>query len=107
MHHLSLSLPDAVAWVAAYHEEIEIKFFDRLKDVPLWGKEIDDQIAEYIEHIAGWPRCNDSWNFECGRYFGSKGLEIQKTRFVPLLPKRQQNRNLHKQDVIITLVDEL
>ena len=94
-------------WVARYHEEVEAKFLDGLKRVPSWGKEVDDQVAEYIEHLANWPRCNDCWNFESGRYFGSKGLQIQKTRLVPLLLKRPQNRNLHKEDVVVPLIDEL
>lgn len=107
MHQFNLSLPNAMKWVVKYHEEVEAKFLDGLKRVPSWGKEIDDQVAVYIEHLAGWPRCNDCWNFESGRYFGSKGLEIQKTRLVPLLPKRKLATHLHKENVEVPIVDAL
>ncbi|KAI0695236.1 isoprenoid synthase domain-containing protein [Cytidiella melzeri] len=107
MHQFDLPLPEAMKWVVKYHEETEAKFLDGLKRVPSWGKEVDDQVAVYIEHLANWPRCNDCWNFESGRYFGSKGLEIQKSRHVPLLPKRKQATDLHKEDVIVPLVDEM
>ncbi|KAI0777943.1 isoprenoid synthase domain-containing protein [Irpex lacteus] len=89
MHQFNLSLPDAMKWVVKYHEE----------RVPSWGKEIDDQVAVYIEHLAGWPRCNDCWNFESGRYL--------KTRLVPLLPKRKLATHLHKENVEVPIVDAL
>ncbi|KAI0089641.1 isoprenoid synthase domain-containing protein [Irpex rosettiformis] len=105
MRQFNLSLPNAFNWAARYHDEIKTKFLDGLKKVPSWGKELDDQVAMYIDHLARWPRGSDCWNFESGRYFGSKGLEIQKTRYVPLYPKRKRVTHLHKEDIDIPIVD--
>ena len=108
MHQFNTDLDGAMRWAASYHTEIEKKFMDGLKRVPSWGPIIDPQIQQYIYGLAHWPRANDCWSFESARYFGSKGLDIQKTRLVPLLPKLiSSDGSLHKGDVIIPLVDAL
>jgi hypothetical protein len=66
---------------------------------------MDHQLREYIAGMAIWPRSADCWNFEGGRYFGSKGLEIQKTRRVPLLPKVNVDCTLKRENVAVLLVD--
>ena len=107
MRQFCLALPDAMKWAVAYHEEIKKQFLDAMKRVPTWGKDIDEQISVYIDHLAGWPRGHDCWSFESGRYFGSKGLEVQKTRYVRLLPKRELATHLHKENVEIPIIDSL
>ncbi|KAG6905986.1 hypothetical protein DXG01_016457, partial [Tephrocybe rancida] len=99
----------AMEWIIKYHAEVEMKFIDGLKRVPSWGPEIDRQMEQYLYGMANWPRCNDSWNFESGRYFGSKGREIQKTRRVPLLPKLTpyQDTSLRRENVIVPFIDTL
>ncbi|KAF9560259.1 terpenoid synthase [Agrocybe pediades] len=87
MRQFGLDLDGALEWVAQYHEEVRTRFLDGLKRVPSWGGEIDKNMEVYINGLGNWPRCNDCWNFESGRYFGKKGPEFQKTRWVPLLPK--------------------
>ncbi|KAJ7137759.1 isoprenoid synthase domain-containing protein [Mycena epipterygia] len=104
MHQFNLDLYGAMAWVVDYHEEVETRFLDALKRVPSFGPEVDSQLHEYIEHLANWPRCNDCWNFESGRYFGKNGLEFQKTRYVPLLPKVDMDRTLKRENVVVPLV---
>ena len=107
MHQFNCDFDAAMDWVANYHKEVETRFLDTLKRVPSWGPEVDRQLAVYIEHLANWPRCNDCWNFESGRYFGNKGLEYQKTRLVPMLPKRPQNPLLRRDQVEVPLVEKL
>ncbi|KAI0089632.1 terpenoid synthase [Irpex rosettiformis] len=104
MNQFNVSLPDAVDWAVRYHKELEISFLNGLKKVPSWGEDVDEQVAMYIEHIANWPRGSASWNFEGGRYFGSRGLEVQKTRCVPLLAKREVTHP-NKEDIEVTNVD--
>lgn len=94
-------------WVADYHTEVESRFLDGLKRLPSWGPEMDRQVQQYVYGLANWPRCNDCWNFESGRYFGSKGLEIQKSRVVPLYPKVSPAQILRRENVVVPLVDEL
>ncbi|PPQ98466.1 hypothetical protein CVT26_013867 [Gymnopilus dilepis] len=105
MHQFNVDLEGAMQWVVEYHKEVERRFLDGLKRVPSWGPKIDAQMEEYIYGLANWPRCNDCWNFESGRYFGNKGLEIQKSRLVPLLPKNLPDSHLRRENVIVPLVE--
>ncbi|KAI0345586.1 terpenoid synthase [Trametopsis cervina] len=105
MHQYNLPLPEAMQWVAKYIDGVKAKFLDTVKIVPSWGEEVDMQVAEYIDQLGNWPRANYCWSFESARYFGSKGLEVQKTRFVPLLPKAEQVGDLHGEKIVIPLVD--
>jgi len=105
MHQFNLDLDGAMDWVVEYHQEVETRFLDGLKRVPSWGPEIDKNMEEYIYGLANWPRCNDCWNFESGRYFGKHGLEFQKTRWVPLLPKvvDDPNAKARRENVVVPL----
>lgn len=106
MHNLKTDLEGALRWLYNCHKEVEERFLQALKRVPSFGDDIvDGQLGEYVEHIANWPRCNDCWNFESGRYFGDKGLEIQQTRYVRLLPKCSANPGLKRDQVVIPLVE--
>ncbi|KAJ7654615.1 isoprenoid synthase domain-containing protein [Mycena polygramma] len=105
MHRFNIDLHDAMAVVCDHHTELEGKFLAAMKTVASFGSEVDEELQEYIQHLAGWPRSNDCWNFEGGRYFGSKGLEIQKTRCVPLMPKIHIDRSLRREHVVLPLVE--
>ncbi|KAF8484312.1 terpenoid synthase [Gautieria morchelliformis] len=110
MHEYNIDTNGAMAWVANRHAETETKFLDGLKRVPSWGPEMDRQVQQYLYGLANWPRCNDCWNFESGRYFGSKGPQIRKSRLVPLFPKvhaPNQDASLRRENVTVPLVDEL
>lgn len=87
-----------------------MKFISSLKDVPSWGHDIDRQVRKYLYGLANWARGNYCWSFESGRYFGDKGLEIQKTRCVPILPKVTpsiQDASLRRCNVMIPLIEDL
>lgn len=105
MNQFAMDIDDAMIWVSDYHKEVEARFLDGLKRVPSFGPSIDKELDEYILHLANWPRCNDCWNFESGRYFGNKGREIQKSRLVPLLPKVKTDRSLKREKVVVPLVE--
>ena len=87
MHQHGYDLDEAVKWAFEYHRERKAHFIDKMNRVPSFGSKVDEQIKVYLSGVALMPRSNYCWNFESGRYFGDKGLEIQKTRRVPLLPK--------------------
>ncbi|OJA11858.1 hypothetical protein AZE42_03256 [Rhizopogon vesiculosus] len=82
-----LDLNSAISWAARYHSDVEKKFIDGLAKVPLWGPSTDVLVKEYLDGIANWARAIHCWSYESQRYFGTRGLEIQQTRLVPLLPK--------------------
>ncbi|KAJ6507080.1 terpenoid synthase [Mycena sanguinolenta] len=82
MHEENTDLDGAMRWVATRRKALTARFIALYKKVP-WD-DPDPQVQEYVEGIANWPRANDSWTFEGGRYFGSEGLKIQKDRQVLL-----------------------
>ncbi|KAG2101571.1 terpenoid synthase [Suillus discolor] len=87
MLELDFDIGSAMAWAAHYHAEVQKRFIDGLAKVPSWGPSVDVLVKEYLDGIANWARANHSWSYESQRYFSTKGLEIQQTRRVPLLPK--------------------
>ncbi|PIL22415.1 terpene synthase [Ganoderma sinense ZZ0214-1] len=95
MRQKGYNLQEALGWLAAEHKVREDRILTTswpqvaaLKFSP----DVDELLKYYVDHVLNWPRANDSWNFESGRYFGSEGLRIQKERVVKLLPKRQPAR---------------
>lgn len=90
-----------MAWAADYHSKIEAEFINGLSELPSWGPTLDMQLKEYLNGIANWARANYCWSYESQRYFGSRGLEIEKTRLVPLLPKANSGQKLHGQNIIV------
>lgn len=106
MNQFGYTIDEAMKWAAEYHKEVETRFLDGMKQVPSFGPDVDPQLQQFIQAIALWPRSNDCWSFESGRYFGSKGLEIQKTRIVPVMPKVVgDHRSLRRENVVVPLVD--
>ncbi|KAF8641803.1 hypothetical protein AX16_009784 [Volvariella volvacea WC 439] len=93
MHQYRFTSPNqAMVWAAQYHKSVEARFLAGLQRIPSFGSEtLDREVQQYLECLANWPRANDCWNFECGRYFGKKGLQVRQTRWVELLPKEDKN----------------
>ncbi|KAI0650908.1 terpenoid synthase [Trametes meyenii] len=107
MRELSINFDDAIVWVMDYHNAVAKKFIEGLNNLPSFGSHVDAQLQEYLQGIANWPRCVDSWSFESKRYFGEQGLEYQRTRLVPLLQRREPNLELHQEQVQVHLIEKL
>ncbi|KAF7368135.1 Terpene cyclase [Mycena sanguinolenta] len=82
MHEGTTNLSGAMEWVATRLKALTSRFIVLYEKVP-WD-DADAQVQEYVEGIANWPRANNSWHFESGRYFGSEGLKVQRDRKVVL-----------------------
>ena len=101
MHEKGLDLDQALSWLAAEHKtRVDRILSTRWPEVTAlrFSPEVDEALAFYVDHVMNWPRSNDCWNFENGRYFGSEGLRVQKERVVTLLPRRlpvRIGRNSH------------
>ncbi|KAI0293867.1 terpenoid synthase [Multifurca ochricompacta] len=88
MQEKKTDVQGAMDWVGEHHKKLEAKFMKIYEnDIPKFGEPVDSELAQYVDGFAIWVRGNDQWNFESGRYFGSKAQEIQKTRCATLLPK--------------------
>ena len=89
MNQLKTDVAGAMKWVDDHHKELERKFNENFEKVPKWGEPIDSQVARYVDGLGNWVRANDQWSFVSERYFGKKGPEIMKSRWVTLLPKER------------------
>ncbi|KAI0355477.1 terpenoid synthase [Trametes cingulata] len=107
MRELNLDLDGAIAWVSDYYNELSNRFIQGLEELPSFGPEVDGQLQEYLQSMANWPICLESWSFESKRYFGDRGLEYQKTRRVPLLPKRKPVVEHSAEEVRVHLIEDL
>lgn len=87
MQQFNTDIAGAVEWMYNYHLGLQAKFTEKYFQIPRWGGPVDRQIAQCIDGVANWVRANDQWHFESGRYFGEKAREVQKTRWVTLLPR--------------------
>jgi hypothetical protein len=87
MNEKGVDLDGALNWVGAYHEGVLSRFQAQRHMLPSWGPDMDSVVDSYVERLAYWIRGHDCWSLESGRYFGSKGPEIQKHRSVTLLPR--------------------
>lgn len=84
----SLDVGEAIDWVEKRHKELEKEFIEKHDKTPKFGEPVDSQVERYIEGLARWVWVNARWSFECGRYFGTEGLEImEKTKWVKPVPK--------------------
>ena len=95
MNQLGTDVHGAMEWVAERHRHLVDQFLEHVGKLPSWTPEIDAQVARYVDGLGNWVRANDSWSFESQRYFGLDGLEIEESRWVPLMPKvGERKRNL-------------
>jgi hypothetical protein len=89
MGQYNMDLDAALALAVQYHDLAKSEFLRLLAKVPSFGPEIDGELWDYITSLANWTRGNVCWVFESRRYFGNKGAEVQKTRYVRLTPKAE------------------
>lgn len=86
MNEQHLDLGGAVQWIANRIAEIVSRFRQLSSTLPI---STEKKIQEYVDGLAGCVRSNEVWSFESGRYFGSKGLEIRKSKRLVLSSKRR------------------
>ncbi|KAG1886767.1 terpenoid synthase [Suillus subluteus] len=87
MHELDTDVNGAILWVMDHHTKIEKKYFEAEAAIPKWGEPIDSQVREYCDGLGNWVRANYDWHFESERYLGTNGEEVQRKRWVLLMPK--------------------
>ncbi|KAH9970573.1 terpenoid synthase [Lactifluus volemus] len=87
MNDKGLDLDGALNWVGEYHGNILSNFQTQHRLLPSWGPDMDPVVDVFVEGLAYWIRGHDCWSFETERYFGTKGLEIKKTRLATKLPR--------------------
>jgi hypothetical protein len=106
MSQLDLDAQGALNWVAGYHAALENRFNVAYSSLPRFGGPLDLEFQRYVDGLGNWVRANDQWSFESARYFGTRGLEIIKSRTLNLLPKTRQNQEGQQVDVGPQAIDE-
>ena len=86
MNENGVDLNGAMDWVTTTYEQVLSRFQAQRSTLPSWGPAIDSEVNNFVERMCLWIRGHDSWSFESERYFGTKGMEIQRLRIMPLLP---------------------
>ncbi|KAI0052749.1 terpenoid synthase [Auriscalpium vulgare] len=91
MHQEKTDIKGAMDWVVQYHKTLEDRFMELYEQVPSldFGERVNKELAVYVDGLGNWVRASDQWGFESERYFGKKAPEIQKTRWVTLMPKER------------------
>lgn len=89
MRQFSTDITGSMKWIENHHKDLEAKFTETYFQLPRWGGPVDRQVAQYVDGLANWVRASDQWGFESQRYFGRNGCDVQKTRWVTLLPQAQ------------------
>jgi len=111
MHQFQTDYTGAVEWVARHHTNLQRSFLELARDLP-WrlrraGVQVSSrsqhQLRQYVALLANWPRANDAWTFESGRYFGDKGLAIQETRLVKTMPKKKVDLPCQQTEVTVSI----
>ena len=69
------------------HKEGQAILRNLMNRMPSFTPEIDKELKEYIGHVVNWVPSIARWHFECQRYFGDKGEEVRRSRWVAMLPK--------------------
>ena len=86
MNEHNTDVNGAVLWVEDFLLGSAESFHAALAALPQWEEPLNSQVKEYCDGLARWVRGNEDWSFECERYFGNKGFEIQQNRWMSLLP---------------------
>ncbi|KAH8585340.1 terpenoid synthase [Bisporella sp. PMI_857] len=91
MVELDIPLQEAYDWIGHLHDDLVRDFLAEYTNFPSFPDEsetVNREIREYADGLGNWVRTNERWSFEGGRYFGTDGLSILKSRTVALLPKK-------------------
>ncbi|KAF8520672.1 terpenoid synthase [Gautieria morchelliformis] len=77
----------AMDCIGKLHDDFVEQFLATWEKIPTFGGPVDQEIRTYLEGLARWIRGNESWSFECTRYFPKLGPQILLTRQGTLLPR--------------------
>ena len=97
MQQFNLDSQEAMDRAYKCHREIQRKFIGLIDEVPSFGREVDTAVSDYIFHMGCWVQANVCWSFESGRFFGNRGLEIQRDGWVELYPKVKTYPELNRE----------
>jgi hypothetical protein len=93
MKHYGMDLQAAVDRAGSMCIEAIVSYCEHKTRLPLYGPEIDSQVAAYTRGLESCISGNLEWSFLTLRYFGNRGQEIKEHRLVRLLSPNQLSAN--------------
>ncbi|KAL1938253.1 hypothetical protein VTO73DRAFT_11897 [Trametes versicolor] len=87
MNEKQIDVDAAVEWLAAEHAKRVDEFFvlwPQASAMSFGSDELNQAVATYLDHLVNWPRGDECWSFESGRYFGKDGARVKKERVIEL-----------------------
>ncbi|KAI0675633.1 terpenoid synthase [Trametes maxima] len=87
MQEKRLTVDEALRWLSNEHRQRADRFFALWPEVAaldFGSQEVDSAFQLYLDHLANWPRANECWSYESGRYFGGDGARVKLERVVEL-----------------------
>ncbi|KAI0642058.1 terpenoid synthase [Trametes meyenii] len=87
MRERRLAVDEALRWLSGEHRQRMDRFFVLWPEVAaleFGSQEVDRAFKLYLDHLANWPRANECWSYESGRYFGENGARVKLERVVEL-----------------------
>lgn len=86
MREKNIGLQDAADLVGDHFAMLMNRFVETKKQLPSFGAELDDAVAQYVDALGHWVIGNLEWSFESQRYFGSEHMRVKDTRVIILSP---------------------
>ncbi|KAL0067060.1 hypothetical protein AAF712_005844 [Marasmius tenuissimus] len=90
MVHYGHTLQSAMDFVGEKCRNCIDNFNATRENLPSWGPEVDDMVQRYVKGLQDWIVGSLHWSFQTTRYFGSEGQAVKNTRYVKLLPVREE-----------------
>ncbi|KAI1479684.1 terpenoid synthase [Daldinia eschscholtzii] len=80
----NLSLQESMDKIGALIESCYRNWYLTLAELPLYGEETDNEVLRFVEACRCVALGNLYWSFKTGRYLGSEGHDLHKTRIMYL-----------------------
>ncbi len=82
MRDKGMSIQEAADYTGAEFMERLSQFLEDRKELPSFGKNVDEDVQKYVYSISQWCIGNLIWSFETPRYFGAEHDVVKKTLVV-------------------------
>jgi 5-epi-alpha-selinene synthase len=79
-HHQDMSIEQALQMTANMHDQDIRTMMSLEKSFPLFGSEVDAELAKYISIMHAWIRGNLDWSSSSARYQNRENLELESLK---------------------------
>jgi len=86
MKQHGLGVQDAIIFSGELVKECMRKYDLAKQALPVWGKELDEQVHKYLKVCEDWMTAGFYWSLESKRYFGTDVNRVRETLTVTIHP---------------------